>query len=88
MVDQADDKPVALVCARANNKPLMFPDNITGRCAECKVLVQYRPHAVMDKLICVSCFESMIEDAPNEVEIEVTQETVDEVIAYNRRKYQ
>jgi hypothetical protein len=76
---------VILVCGRVDGR-LLFPDNETGKCAECGRLVEYRPHAPKNRILrCMQCALPMIEDGD---EIGTTPRMVADVKEYYRKKHQ
>ena len=55
--DEECEAADAVVCAPATT-PLYFPDNITGPCADCGDLLQWRPHAPKTPpRVCMRCIE-------------------------------
>ena len=65
-----DTETVILVCARVDGLPLLLPDNLTGRCYECRVLVQYRPHAPEKRILrCWECAYALFEPGVDTVEV-------------------
>lgn len=53
--DAEAEKADAVVCAGLDGEP-MFPDNLTGECADCHDPIQWRPHAPKaPPKICLRC---------------------------------
>jgi hypothetical protein len=82
------DDEIILVCARIEGEPYL-PDNLTGRCAECERMVQYRPHAPRPhRLCCLECAIELARDSNSTVEITTTKKMVEDARAYFRKKLQ
>lgn len=55
--DEECEQADAVVCAHATI-PLYFRDNVTGPCADCGDLLQWRPHAPKKPpKVCMRCIE-------------------------------
>jgi hypothetical protein len=75
-----------VVCAPVDNKPLMFADNLTSRCAECFRLIQFRPHAPQGRKLCIECALPRI--TSEQAHLITTPTMLDDFHAYLRRKLQ
>jgi hypothetical protein len=79
----ADDATVILVCGLVDG-PLYLPDNLVGRCYECRRQVQYRPHAPKNHILrCLGCAVDMI--GPDDT-VEVPPQMLDDARKYWRKR--
>jgi hypothetical protein len=74
---------VTLACARWTAlEPLLLPDNVVGKCAECGHAIQHRPHAPKNaRKVCMLC-------VPEDAETFTTQKMVDDFRAWQRKQKQ
>lgn len=73
-----------VICARLVDR-LFLSDNITGHCSRCGHAIQFRPNVPSSGTkVCLQCAEPLLLDPDNT--IEMTMASVQDAIAYFRRK--
>lgn len=77
------DETVILVCTRLKGN-LLFPDNLVGRCRECRHRVEFRPHAPANRILrCMQCALALM--TPEDVVV-TTPAMLDDAARYIVRK--
>lgn len=78
----------AVVCVRVPpSLVLAFPDNLIGKCGTCGAAVQFRPAAPPGPRMCYECFIiKSNEDDGEEIDIHVSDQAVEEVVEYLKKK--
>jgi hypothetical protein len=71
-----DDDECVVVCAPAEMET-PFTDNVFEDCFQCGRRIQHRPNVPKGKRICIQCTAISLEEEQEELEIKVTQETMD-----------
>jgi hypothetical protein len=78
-------EPIILACARLEGD-LLFPDNKTGSCDVCGVVVQFRPHAPEPRVLrCMDCTFELFEPGDT---LSTNQRMIDDFKTYLRKQMQ
>ncbi|MCK1670353.1 hypothetical protein [Bradyrhizobium sp. 150] len=80
-------KDSILACARWTAlEPLMLPDNVVGKCAECGQAIQHRPHAPKKmRKVCMFCAAPDIAEGAESV---TTKQMLEDFKTYKRGQKQ